>query len=85
MDTYEKLKLLFNKADELEKIGLEYDRVAETDNSIQKHCIAQGALQLANELESLSNLLSDEDLEIIHKLEDSSLDETATKKYIEGR
>ena len=84
MDLYDKLDALVKKAEELDELGDELVKVDGSKNPIQERCISQAALQLADELESMTDLftdddidkinaaLSDEELAELHKLIDES-------------
>ena len=84
MNLYNKLDALVKKAEELDELGDELAKVDGNKNPIQERCISQATLQLADELESMTDLftdddideinvaLSDEELAELHKLIDES-------------
>ena len=76
MNVYEKLDAIVKKAEELDEIGDELAKVDGSKNPIQERCLSQSALQTAEELEDLSELLTDDDIAMIYaSLSDEDLAE----------
>lgn len=66
MNLYNKLDVLVKKAEELDELGNELSKVDGSKNPIQERCISQAALQLADELESMTYLFTDDDIDEIN-------------------
>lgn len=70
MDIYDKLNAMVKKVEELDELANEYDRIKEDDsnehNKIKSHCLTQGALNAAEELEAMAEDLTDEELDEIN-------------------
>ena len=76
MNLYNKLDVLVKKAEELDELGNELSKVDGSKNPIQERCISHAALQLADELESMTDLFTDDDIdEINYALSDEELAE----------
>ena len=76
MNVYEKLDAIVKKAEELDEITDELLKVDGSKNPIQERCISQSALQTADELEELGELLTDDDIAMIYEsLSEEELEE----------
>ena len=76
MNVYEKLDALVKKAEELDEIGDELAKVNGNKNPLQERCLSKSALQTADELEELGELLTDDDIAMIYEsLSDEDLEE----------
>ena len=67
MNVYEKLDALVKKAEELDEIGDELAKVDGNKNPLQERCLSKNALQAADELEELGELLTDDDIAMIYE------------------
>ena len=87
MNVYEKLDAIVKKAEELDEITDELLKVDGSTNPIQERCISQSALQTADELEELGELLTDDDIAMIYEsLSEEELEElqrVIDENYIE--
>ena len=70
MDIYDKLNAMVKKVEELDELANEYDKIKEDDsnehNKIKSHCLTQGALNAAEELEAMAEDLTDEEIDEIN-------------------
>ena len=65
MDLYDKLDALVNKAEELDALGDKFVALDDEKNPVQSYCMEQALLELADELEDLSDTFTDEEREEI--------------------
>ena len=67
MNIYDKLNAMVRKVEELDELANEYDKIKDDEssdhNKIRSHCLTQGALNAAEELEAMAEDLTDEEIE----------------------
>ena len=65
MDLYDKLDVLVKKAEELDALGDKFVKVDDEKNPVQSYCMEKALLEMANELEGISDTFTDEEREEI--------------------
>ncbi|MBD3878291.1 MAG: hypothetical protein SR1Q5_01210 [Quinella sp. 1Q5] len=70
MDLYDKLDALVKKDEELHALGDKFVALDDEKNPVQSYCMEQALLELADELENISDTFTDEERkEIINALD----------------
>ncbi|MBR6713608.1 MAG: hypothetical protein IKI76_11540 [Selenomonadaceae bacterium] len=65
MDLYDKLDVLVKKAEELDALGDKFVKVDDEKNPVQAYCMEKALLEMADELEGISDTFTDEEREEI--------------------
>lgn len=65
MDLYDKLDALVKKAEELDALGDKFVKVDDEKNPVQAYCMEKALLEMADELEGISDTFTDEEREEI--------------------
>ena len=65
MDLYDKLDALVKKAEELDALGDKFVALDDEKNPVQSYCMEKALLEMADELEGISDTFTDEEREEI--------------------
>lgn len=65
MDLYDKLDALVKQAEELDALGDKFVKVDDEKNPVQAYCMEKALLEMADELEGISDTFTDEEREEI--------------------
>ncbi len=70
MNVYDKLEAMVKKFEEMDQIDKEYGKLQDNEkvDKIKSRCLEKGIVNIAEEIESMAENLTDEDIDEIHKV-----------------